>query len=254
MAEQTAEALYTLTQVSDQTGISMPTLQRYKKLYQDRIPSKGKGRSQRYPEEALDVFRELKKENIGRRGRPRKTEAAKSARKSRSTSSPKTRRTTKKAAAKAPAKETEAANDKSELLTLTQIGKLTGISYPTLLRYVKTNLEEIPHKGTGRARRFLPEAVDVFKKLRGESRRGRQPSKAKASDSATKKTAAKTKAKAPARRSRKSKAADAGATATVPAEVFDRLKALERANKDLIKTIAKLEKAINKPFRVTLKR
>ena len=50
------EVLYTLTEVAQKTKISMPTLQRYKKLYQDRIPSHGKGRSQRYPEEALEVF------------------------------------------------------------------------------------------------------------------------------------------------------------------------------------------------------
>ena len=29
--------LYTLSEISQRTGISMPTLQRYKKLYQDRI-------------------------------------------------------------------------------------------------------------------------------------------------------------------------------------------------------------------------
>ena len=48
--------LYTLSEISSKTGISMPTLQRYKKLYQDRIPSEGQGRKQRYPESALPVF------------------------------------------------------------------------------------------------------------------------------------------------------------------------------------------------------
>lgn len=33
------EKLYTLSEISTQTGISMPTLQRYKKMYQDRLPS-----------------------------------------------------------------------------------------------------------------------------------------------------------------------------------------------------------------------
>ena len=45
----------------------MPTLQRYKKLYQDRIPSEGQGRKQRYPESALPVFDVIKNENVGRR-------------------------------------------------------------------------------------------------------------------------------------------------------------------------------------------
>src|SRR5260370_10291911 len=65
------EKLYTLSEVSQHTGISMPTLQRYKKTYQGRIPSQGLGRKQRYPEHALPVFEELRTENAGRRGRPR---------------------------------------------------------------------------------------------------------------------------------------------------------------------------------------
>ena len=72
MARAAAKKLLTLTEVSKRTKISMPTLQRYKKLYQSRIPSEGQGRKQRYPETALAVFLQLKKENIGRRGRPRK--------------------------------------------------------------------------------------------------------------------------------------------------------------------------------------
>ncbi|HEV3456435.1 MAG TPA: hypothetical protein VHG32_07730, partial [Thermoanaerobaculia bacterium] len=70
------EKLFTLSQVSQRSGISMPTLQRYKKTYQDRIPSVGTGRKQRYPEHALPVFAELRSENAGKRGRPRKNAAA----------------------------------------------------------------------------------------------------------------------------------------------------------------------------------
>src|SRR5260370_33810806 len=69
------EKLFTLSEISQRTGISMPTLQRYKKTYQDRLPSVGAGRKQRYPEHALPVFAELRSENAGRRGRPRKTAA-----------------------------------------------------------------------------------------------------------------------------------------------------------------------------------
>ncbi|HXO26786.1 MAG TPA: hypothetical protein VOA80_05555, partial [Thermoanaerobaculia bacterium] len=62
------EKLFTLSEISQRTGISMPTLQRYKKTYQDRLPSVGAGRKQRYPEHALPVFAELRSENAGRRG------------------------------------------------------------------------------------------------------------------------------------------------------------------------------------------
>src|SRR3954447_3900646 len=70
------DKLYTLSDISSKTGISMPTLQRYKKLYQGRIPSVGSGRKQRYPENSLPVFDEIRNENIGRRGRPRKDASA----------------------------------------------------------------------------------------------------------------------------------------------------------------------------------
>ncbi len=252
---QAGTQLYTLTQVSEQTGISMPTLQRYKKLYQNRIPSKGSGRSQRYPEEALEIFRGLKKENIGRRGRPRKTGSSSgSAREAaaRATSAPAKMKGKVAAAPARPTKKTAAAAADG-LLTLTQIGKLTGISYPTLLRYVKTNIKQIPHKGSGRARRFLPDSVDIFKRLRGESRRGRLSKAAKAG-----------KATAPAARAKAGRPSDRGphpkrpaaavATAPVPANLLDRIKELEKSNRDLRKSLAKLEQEIKKPYRIVLNR
>lgn len=152
--------LLTLSEVSKRTGISMPTLQRYKKEYQRRIPSKGKGRKQRYPESALPVFEEIKRENIARRGRPRKKSGRGKPAGSRRT----TARRRRKAAPR------KGSGDKENLLTLTEISKRTGISYPTLSRYVKQYLSQIPHEGTGRKRRYHPEAVQVFKELR--SRRG----------------------------------------------------------------------------------
>jgi len=220
MAEaEAAEKLYTLTEVAKKTNISMPTLQRYKKMYQDRIPSAGKGRSQRYPEEALDVFRQLKKENIRKRGRPRKN-AAKSASAKRATGSKRGR----KAESEGGEKPTEG------LLTLTQISKMTGISYPTLLRYVKTHLKDIPHKGTGRARRYLPDAVEVFQKLRGQSKRGR-------------KKGSTTKAKG-----------GGGASSAASGALLDRIKELEKSHKRLEKLVEKQQKQIEKPFKVVLQR
>src|SRR5687768_3766054 len=70
------QATLTLTEVARRTGISMPTLQKYKKRFADRIPSVGKGRAQRYREDALQVFSQLRDENMSRRGRPRKDASA----------------------------------------------------------------------------------------------------------------------------------------------------------------------------------
>lgn len=61
----------------------------------------------------------------------------------------------------------------SGLLTLSEIGRRTGISYPTLLRYVRLHLDKIPHVGQGRTRRYRPAAVSVFRRLRAGSPRGR---------------------------------------------------------------------------------
>ena len=144
--------LLTLTEVAKRTGISMPTLQRYKKEYQSRLASVGKGRTQRYKPESVKVFEEIKKENLKKRGRPRKSAAAKRVKRARPAS----------------------ATSSEGLISLSEIGRRTGISYPTLLRYVRLYGSQIPSQGTGRKRRFPPSAVPVFKKLRQQSRRGRR--------------------------------------------------------------------------------
>lgn len=225
------EVLYTLTEVAQKTKISMPTLQRYKKLYQDRIPSHGKGRSQRYPEEALEVFRELKKENIGKRGRPRKNASSTDAPK------PKTQKVSK---AKAEAKKST-----EGLLTLTQISEDTGISYPTLLRYVKINLAGIPHRGSGRGRRFLPEAVEVFKEMKSKSRRGRKPASETGAPKATPKATSKAKA---------ASESSSSATKVDLSGLMARIKDLEKQQKNLEKLLLKQEKLLSKPIRISLQR
>ncbi len=237
-----ANKLLTLTEVANRTKISMPTLQRYKKLYQDRIPSEGAGRKQRYPESAIPVFLELKKENIGRRGRPRKNAAPAPAPAKAAT------KPAKKARKRPAAKKRAATKSRTPegLLTLTQVSKMTGISYPTLLRYVKTNIKDIPHQGTGRARRFKPEAVAVFKDLRSRSRRGRKP-KAAAAAAGTKRAAATPKKAASRRRGRPPKTVD-------PADLLTRIKELEKGVRALERLCARQQKQIEKPYRVVLKR
>ncbi len=229
----------TLTEVSKRTKISMPTLQRYKKLYQDRIPSKGEGRKQRYPKEALAVFNQLKKENISRRGRPRKNAPP------RPTAAPAAKKSAAPKRGRKPAKKTAAKKSSAEgLLTLTQVSKMTGISYPTLLRYVKSNLKGIPHTGTGRARRYKPDAVAVFKDMRSKSKRGRKPKAAGAAKRTATRAAA---AKPAARRGRPPKVID-------PAELLARITQLEKVQRQLERLCAKQQKQLEKPFRVVLAR
>jgi DNA-binding transcriptional MerR regulator len=219
-ASGSGDNLYTLTEVASKTGISMPTLQRYKKSYQSRIPSVGKGRKQRYPEAALPVFEQLKQENIGRRGRPRKSAEAKA---------PVRRggaRGKKQAAA-------PAAKEKGGLLPLTAIAEKTGISYPTLVRYVKLHGDRIPSEGKGRSRRYHPDAIAVFKELRAESPRGRRAKKA---------------AGAPRR------AAAAPAAAGGGGDLGRRVGSLEKSQASLEKRIKELIKQLNKPLKVTINR
>lgn len=209
-AKKGERKLYTLTEVAEKTDISMPTLQRYKKNYQSRIPSVGKGRKQRYPEEALPVFEEIKQENLKRRGRPKKSGAKKKG---------------------APARK-KGKGKKEGLLTLTKIAEETGISYPTLVRYVKLYKDRLPYEGSGRGRRFHPEAIEVFKQLRAESPRGRR----------------KKKAKAGAPRGRRAAASAGGA------DLAKRVASLERSQEGLEKQIKELIKQLKKPLKVTINR
>lgn len=180
-------SLLTLSSICQETGISYPTLQRYVRLFGDRIPHEGEGRKRRYHPDAVAVFRELRAESKPGR-KPKAAPAAKSPAR-------------KKRKARAAAKPAAAA---PKLLTLTAIGQQTGISGPTLQRYLKLYGDRIPHEGEGRKRRYHPEAVAVFRELRSQSRRGRKP---KAKVAAAAKTPVRRKRKARAARARRQPAA-----------------------------------------------
>jgi excisionase family DNA binding protein len=205
--------LYTLTEIGQMASVSMPTLQKYKRIYQDRIPSVGEGRRQRYPRKAVAVLRQLKKENLAKRGRPRKSEATE-----RAATKTTVRRKKRAAAAGKPAK----------LLTLTEISRRTKISYPTVSRYVKLFLDRIPHVGTGRKRRFPEEALAAFRQLRGESRPGR-PAKTGGSDAPREKP-----------------------TSASNADLAARLQRLEKAQADLAKQVATVVKLLKRPLHVRI--
>lgn len=215
------EELLTLSEVSNRTGISMPTLQRYKKNYQDRIPSVGKGRKQRYPVSSLPVFQEIKEENIAKRGRPRKKKkaAAGDGRKQRGG-----RRRGRRGRA------ASVGNGEEGLLTLTEVEKRTGISYPTLVRYVKLHGDRIPYQGTGRKKRYHPEAVEVFKEIRAESPRGRRKG------------------------SGKKAAAPPSSAASGDGSLGRRIQALERSQQQLVSEIRELVKHLKKPMKATFQR
>jgi len=205
-AKKSSKKLYTLSEVSEKTGISMPTLLRYKKAYQRRIPAVGKGRTQRYPASALRVFKEIKKENLAKRGRPAK----------------------KKAAAKKRKKPATTKGKQKDLLTLSEIGRQTGISYPTLIRYVKVYGSKIPSVGRGRKRRFRPEAVAVFNQLRAQSRRGRKKG------------------------TKGSRTATARVTTGANKALTDRIKKLEKAQTDISKQLEDVIKLLKRPLQVTI--
>lgn len=225
--------LYTLTEVAENIKISMPTAQRYKKVYQSRIPAVGVGRRQRYPKEALKVFEQIKIENLDKRGRPpksatrHKTASRKQTGQSRPTkrnsaaSSRRPRTRSKAAARKSTA--SRAPTLQPKLLTLTEISHRTGISYPTCINYVKKHLDRIPHVGTGRRRRFPPQAVKVFRDLRLRSRRGR----------------------------RRSSATGPSRTETA---LLNRIRELERSQRQLARRLDTVIKALHAPLKVTIKR
>jgi len=271
--------LYTLSEISNKTGISMPTLQRYKKLYQDRIPAEGRGRKQRYPESSLPVFDQLRNENLGRRGRPRKDPNAPRPAAAKSTGSKRSAAKGRPAAAAAPVKagaarggrrgaakraaapvaapaparrgpgRKPAASGTGKLMTLTQISEDTGISYPTLVRYVRLHGDRLPHEGKGRGRRFYPQAVDVFRTLRSESGRGgRKPNAANTAKAAA--PTGKRRGRPPGSGAgARAAAAVASIAASAEGGLHKRLKAIEKSQESLEKKFRGFVKSLQTLFR-----
>ncbi len=238
--------LHSLSDVAKKTGISLPTLQRYKKLYQSRIPSVGSGRTQKYPTEALAEFRKIKRENLKKRGRPRKTAAAGASTTRRKKKARKGATRRKKAAArKKPATRKKAASrrkvakrgakrkavtrrqKKGSLLSLSEIGRRTGISYPTLMRYVKLQLDKIPHVIDGGRRFFPEEAVEAFQRIRSSTRRGRRKGSG-----------------------RKAASASLPPSGALTKKIRD----LEKAQRDIAKQLRSVLDHLKRPLEVTVKR
>ncbi|MFQ5744884.1 MAG: HTH domain-containing protein [Acidobacteriota bacterium] len=60
--------LYTLTEMAEQTNISLASLSKYVKEQASRIPSEMVGKMRKFPPEAVIEFQKIKLENLGRRG------------------------------------------------------------------------------------------------------------------------------------------------------------------------------------------
>lgn len=193
--------LLTLTELAKKAGVSLPTAQKYKKKHQDRLPTVGKGRTQKYPPEAVPVVQEIYEENLARRGRGSK----------------------KKSGAKKKAKRKTKKQGK-ELLPLTEIAERAGVSYPTAQNYVKKHLDRIPHEGKGRRRKYPPAAVKAVQEIYQENMKKRGGGRK--------------------RKKKSSGAKRAGATDTRIIEALEKLE--ER--------LASLEKLMEKPLKVEIKR
>lgn len=271
--------LYSLVEVAQETGIPMPILLRYKREHPDRVPSEGSGSQQRFPEEAFHALREIQREEAETRDLPRRggfgllslprlrkqvrpsdeDEEAAAAQAEEATAA----EAIPAPAAKAPqltaprARKRAAATPPAtggELLSLVEISARLDIPYPTLARYASQYTDRIPHQGKGRGRRFPPEAIDVFRQIRKESRPGRPPKAKKqqlASAAAPPKAAeavAPRKAAEPARR----------AVAEAPTRIADegqlarRIASLEESQRLLEEQIRTLIAALSRPATVTI--
>lgn len=216
----TERELLTLSEVAEKAGISMPTAAKYKRKHQDRIPSEGKGRTQRYPEDAVTVFQEIYQENLSKRGR---AGASKAASKRKKKAAAKGRAAGRKKAKRGKAAETEG------LMTLKDLAAKAGVSYPTAQNYVRKHLDRIPHEGRGRTRKYPEESVAAVREIYQENlaKRGGARQTAK-----------------PKKGSRARSRAAAG-----PAD-----KRLVSALEKLERRMASLEKLMKKPLKVEIRR
>ena len=210
------EPALTLSEISQQTGISMPTLQRYKKIYQGRIPSEGRGassviprarcrssmrsrtrtpasgavrarilrrrvRSVRRPASAVRAVPPSSAAKAGRqalprpaRPPPRRRPAAAGHRGPPLAAAPgrppRPPRRQGPSGARAEAVPGHAEIRQSVDAHPDQRDDRDFLSHAGPLRAHARR--RLPSEGKGRARRFYPQAVDVFRQLRSESGRG----------------------------------------------------------------------------------
>jgi hypothetical protein len=261
-----ATRTFSLVEVAQKTGIPMPILLRYKREHPDRVPSFGVGSQQRFPEEAFEVFRTIQREESEEQEPPRRTgfgllslprlrkqaarpakpevaEAAAEAEAGEAEEEPKRARRRKKSGKGAG----EAAGDG---LTLSDVSEQLGIPYPTVARYASQFEDRIPHTGSGRNRRFPPEAVEVFRQIRKESKPGRPPKQKKEREARPARVARKAAADRPARTVRTAPAPAAGRADE--AQLARRIESLERSQQLLEDQLRDLLDRLSRPAVVTI--
>jgi DNA-binding transcriptional MerR regulator len=262
-----ATRTFSLVEVAQKTGIPMPILLRYKREHPDRVPSFGVGSQQRFPEEAFEVFRTIQREESEEQEPPRRSgfgllslprlrkqaarpaksevaEAAAEAEAGEAEEEPKRARRRKKAGKGAG----EAAGDG---LTLSDVSEQLGIPYPTVARYASQFEDRIPHTGSGRNRRFPPEAVEVFRQIRKESKPGRPPKQKKERREAAPARVARAAAEDRPERTRRTAPAPAAGRAD-EAQLARRIESLERSQQLLEDQLRDLLDRLSRPAVVTI--
>ncbi|MGD2113600.1 MAG: helix-turn-helix domain-containing protein [Acidobacteriota bacterium] len=307
----TEERMFSLMEVAQETGIAMPILLRYKREHPDTIPSAGSGAQQRFPEAAFAAFQEIHDQEMNKRDLPRRggfgllslprvkrsrehpdedaprpdaeeaegTAAEATGDTATSESRPAYRRESwsKPQPQSDPAEPSRAAEPAAPstgeaTLTLKDISEAIGVAYPTVARYATKFPDRIPHEGEGRQRRFPPEAIEVFRQIRKESKPGRPP-KNKAKKKARQRQAAAPAARRPAEAAaapqapagpdpgvrpqgaptgQSSQAGPGQAALGAEAPILDRIERLERNQRQLETMVRALREQIDKPLTVTV--
>lgn len=282
---------YSLVEVAQKTGIPMPILLRYKRENPDRVPSHGSGSQQRFPEQAFDVFLAIQREegegrDLPRRGgfgllslpklrkrspRPEPVEAPAEvtpAPVAAAATAPAEARAGRSAAGgrkkgarrgggrrKRGAAGAAGSGDGGDLLTLSDIGERLGIPYPTVARYASQFEDMIPHQGKGRNRRFPPEAVAVFERIRRESKPGRPPKGAGKGPKALRAVAtprAEAKARTEAKPRAETRPQPAKAAGVGDDALARRIQSLERSQQILEDQIRDLLERLSRPVSATV--
>jgi predicted DNA-binding transcriptional regulator AlpA len=116
---------------------------------------------------------------------------------------------------------------RKKLLTLSEIHHKTGIAMATLAKYVRQSPRKFPSEGRGRRRRYYRQAVEVFKKMRAQSRRGPKPGQRRGA---------------------------LGAAGRGLGRVSTQIKRLERRSRGIERSLKRLERLARKPLRLRVLR
>lgn len=213
-----APELLTLTDLARRAGISPATAHRYQKEHGDLLPSRGEGRTRRYLPSAVEVLRGLftkkrRERGVGAQPRgPRKAAAGR-----RPGSAPRSARQATPGQGARQGRSAFVAQDRpDDRDRLPDAAALRGAA----------RTGDPAGAGTGRKRRFPPEAVPVFVALR--QHRGRLPRGGE-------------------------EVAARGRKGGDP-QLVRRLQALEEAHAELTRKLRRLQRMLDRPWRVTLSR